>query len=57
MLKKTMRDICVAAIGANIILFGLGTAWETEAMMWLALGSGLLCVLGIKLNDTTKEED
>ena len=52
-----MRDICVAAIGANVVLFALGTLWGMEEMMWLALGSGLLCVLGIKLKDTTKEED
>ena len=51
-----MRDICVAAIGANVTLFGFGTLWGMQEMMWLALGSGLLCALGIKLNDITKED-
>ena len=46
-----MRDICIAALGANAVLFGLGTLWGLQGMMWLALGSGLLCVLGIKLNN------
>ncbi len=46
-----VRNICLAALGANIALFGLGTLWGVEEMMWLALGSGLLCVLGIKLNE------
>ncbi len=52
-----MRDICVAAIGANVVLFALGTLWGMEEMMWLALGSGLLCALGMKLNKITKEEE
>ena len=52
-----MRDICLAALGANMVLFGLGTLWGMETMMWLALGSGLLCALGMKLNKITKEEE
>ena len=46
-----IRDICVAALGANVVLFGLGTLWGLQAMMWLSLGSGLLCILGAKLNN------
>ena len=52
-----IRDVCLAALGANMVLFGLGTLWGMKAMMWLALGSGLLCALGMKLNKITKEEE
>ncbi len=52
-----VRDICLVALGANVVLFALGTLIGMTQMMWLALGSGLLCALGMKLKKITKEEE
>jgi hypothetical protein len=40
------------ALGVNFTLFGFGTYIGSKEIMWLALGSGLLCYLGFKLNQT-----
>ena len=42
----------LVAIGVNLTLFGFGTLIGSKDIMWLALGSGLLCYLGFKLNQT-----
>ena len=54
-MKQIMRDACVAALGINAALFVLGTMWGATEMMWVALGSGLLCLLGLKLQQNKEE--
>jgi hypothetical protein len=40
------------AVGINLTLFGFGIYVGSTDIMWLSLGSGLLCYLGFKLNQT-----
>jgi len=54
-MKQIMRDVCVAALGINATLFVLGTMWGAADIMWLAIGSGLLCLLGLKLQQNKEE--
>ena len=54
-MKQIIRDVCVAALGINVALFVLGTMWGATEMMWVALGSGLLCLLGLKLQQNKEE--
>ena len=51
-MKDTLRVVMLVAIGVNLTLFGFGTLIGSKDIMWLALGSGLLCYLGFKLNQT-----
>tara|TARA_B100001250_G_C19791020_1_gene786491 strand:- start:1719 stop:1883 length:165 start_codon:yes stop_codon:yes gene_type:complete len=54
-MKGIMRDLCFTAIGANITLFALGTMWGNTDMMWLALGSGLLCAIGLRFKQERED--
>ena len=51
-MKQIIRDVCLVALGINAALFAFGFMTAAPETMWLALGSGALCVLGIKLEKT-----
>ena len=56
-MKQIMRDVCVAALGINIALFTFGFMTSAPETMWLALGSGVLCILGIILEKTIENKE
>lgn len=56
-MKQIMRDVCIAALGINIALFAFGFMTGSPEAMWLALGSGAMCVLGIKLEKTIENKE
>lgn len=56
-MKQIMRDVCIAALGINVALFAFGFMTESPETMLLALGSGAMCVLGIKLEKTIENKE
>jgi hypothetical protein len=51
-MKRYFRPIMLVSLGLNVGLFAFGTLIGAQDIMLLALGSGLLCYLGYRLNDT-----
>ena len=56
-MKQIIRDVCLVALGINAALFAFGFMTAAPETMWLALGSGALCVLGIKLEKTKENKE
>ena len=53
-MKELYRDVVLIAIGANSVMAWMAISMGNTDLMWLALGSLLLCGLGLSLSDHVK---
>jgi len=54
-MKELYRDVVLVAIGANSVMAWTAISMGNTDLMWLAIGSLLLCGLGLSLSDYVKD--
>ena len=54
MMKELYRDVILIAIGANSVMAWLAIGMGNTDLMWLGIGSLLLCGMGLSLSDFVK---